>query len=200
MRCTNAKRAGTFRKQAAVGFESYQCLYNFVLTLLIPYFVVMNFRNATVQDIDVIHAIEDICFNPNEAASLESFRARISVFPQHFWLLEVDGTIIGYINGMVTDNETIVDEMFSVAELHNEQGKWQSIFGLAVVPEHRKSGYAGKLIHFLIEKSKEQKRTGITLTCKEYLVGYYEKFGFKDLGVSASVHGGEVWHDMTITF
>ncbi|MDJ1499651.1 GNAT family N-acetyltransferase [Xanthocytophaga agilis] len=160
----------------------------------------MNFRNPTIKDLEPIYQIESICFPPNEAASLDSFSKRLQVFPQHFWLLEDKGQLIGYINGMVTDNQTIVDEMFAQAELHNDNGTWQSIFGIAVLPEYRNNGYGGKLINLLIEKVKEQNRTGITLTCKKYLIPYYEKFGFADLGISRSVHGGEIWHDMILKF
>lgn len=71
---------------------------------------------------------------------------------------------------------------------------------LAVSPAHRKRGYAGQLIKHFIDKAQEQCRLGITLICKAYLVGYYQQFGCADLGLSASVHGGEVWHDMTLTF
>ena len=38
------------------------------------------------------------------------------------------------------------------------------------------------------------------LTCKEALIHYYARFGFKNCGLSASVHGGAVWYDMRITF
>ncbi|ANE50897.1 GNAT family N-acetyltransferase [Flavisolibacter tropicus] len=160
----------------------------------------MKFRNATLDDLESIHQIETVCFPPNEAASFDSFSKRLQVFPNHFWLLEDEGQLIGFINGMVTSNKTIVDEMFANADLHNENGSWQSIFGIAVLPAFRRKGYAEKLINHLIEKSKEQNRTGVTLTCKDYLIPYYKKFGFIDLGISKSVHGGEVWHDMIIKF
>lgn len=160
----------------------------------------MKLRIATLTDLDTITALEQTCFPPNEAATRESFIKRLEVFPGHFWILESEGQLVGFINGMVTDHETIVDEMFAHANLHKEEGKWQSIFGLAVSPDFRKHGYAGKLIRHFIDKAKEEERVGVTLTCKEYLVPYYEKFGFSDRGVSNSVHGGERWHDMTIQF
>ncbi|WP_264551171.1 GNAT family N-acetyltransferase [Flavobacterium sp. N2038] len=160
----------------------------------------MNFRNATISDLAVINEIENLCFSPNEAASLETLAKRLQVFPQHFWLIEDHNNTIGFINGMVTDNRTIVDEMFKDPDLHHENEKWQSVFGLAISPDFQKQGYAGELIKHLIAKSKMQNRQGITLTCKGYLVAYYEKFGFTNLGISASVHGGEVWHDMVIEF
>lgn len=160
----------------------------------------MNFRNAVKSDLPVIHTIENICFSNNQAASLETLSERIKTYPNHFWVLEIENEVVGFINGMVTNNETITDEMFSNVNLHTENGKWQSVFGLAVLPGHRKSGYAGKMIDFLIKQSKEQKKTGIILTCKEYLVSYYKKFGFENKGISNSVHGGEVWYDMVLKF
>ena len=39
------------------------------------------------------------------------------------------------------------------------------------------------------------------LTCKERLIPYYVKFGFKDEGVSdKSTHGNVVWHQMRLVF
>jgi ribosomal protein S18 acetylase RimI-like enzyme len=101
----------------------------------------MQFRNATTDDLEYIVQIESVCFPPNEAASRESFRKRLQVFPQHFWLLEDQGgQLIGYINSLITNKKTIADEMFADAALHNEQGAWQTVFGLAVSPEFRNHG------------------------------------------------------------
>lgn len=160
----------------------------------------MNFRNATFDDLEAISELESLSFPANEAASYEAFTQRLQIFPQHFWLLEEKGKLIGYTNGMTTDNQTITDEMFASAELHNEDGAWQTIFGIAVLPEFRRQGCAGQLINHLIAKSKEQNRSGIILTCKKLLLPYYIKFGFLDLGVSKSVHGGAIWHDMVLKF
>ena len=38
------------------------------------------------------------------------------------------------------------------------------------------------------------------LTCKEGLIPFYEAFGYRNLGVSASVHGGAMWYDMVLEF
>lgn len=160
----------------------------------------MVFRNVTLHDLDAINEIENICFPKNEAATKESIKKRIEVFPEHFWILEHEGAIVGYINGMVTDHEKIIDEMFEKAEMHNSNGRWQSVFGLAVSPDYRNSGFAGQLINYLKNESKKQGKSGITLTCKTHLINYYKNFGFIDLGVSSSNHGGETWHNMTITF
>ncbi|QMW04686.1 GNAT family N-acetyltransferase [Spirosoma foliorum] len=158
----------------------------------------MTIRNATLADLEAIHSIECVCFPENEAASLASFTRRLTVFPNHFWLLETEDKLIGFINGMVTDSDTIQDDMFEQAELHDEQGRWQSVFGLAVSPDYRKQGYAELLVNHLIDRAKQQNRKGITLTCKARLIPYYEKLGFYNAGLSKSAHGGEVWYDMKL--
>ena len=127
----------------------------------------MRIRTATQDDLDAICRVEAICFPASEAGTRESFAARLKVFPRHFLLLEDEGRLIGFVNGMVTDDRTISDVMFEQAELHKEDGKWQSVFGLDVLPEHRRKGYAGQLMRALIEHSREDGRCGCILTCKE---------------------------------
>ena len=155
---------------------------------------------ATIDDLDVLVSIENECFPPAEAATKESFADRLKIYPNHFWVLKLDSKIIGFINGMVTNDLTISDEMFEHAGLHCETGDWQAVFGLDVLPEYRRNGYAARLMEQLIADAKHQNRKGCILTCKEYLINYYEKFGYRNYGVSSSVHGGEVWYDMRLEF
>lgn len=159
-----------------------------------------NIRLATIDDLDNIVKIEKECFPVAEAATEDSLRERLTVYPDHFWLLEIDEKLIGLIDGMVTNELAIVDEMFEKAELHNESGYWQAIFGVAILPEYRRNGYAAILMERVISDSKLQKRKGCILTCKDKLIHYYEKFGFKNYGVSKSVHAGEIWYDMRLEF
>ena len=69
-----------------------------------------------------------------------------------------------------------------------------------VLPEYRRQGGAAMLMNAFIEKARQEGRKGLILTCKEALIPYYSKFGYKSLGVSASVHGGAVWYDMILRF
>lgn len=85
----------------------------------------MKIRTATISDLPIITAVEAECFPPAEAATRKIFEARLSVYPNHFWLLEYTGNLVGFINGMVTNEPSIRDEMFENAELHNEAGDWQ---------------------------------------------------------------------------
>ena len=156
----------------------------------------MYIRTAAMEDLQMITAVEAQCFPAREA----DFRARLSVYPDHFWLLFDEGKLVGFVNGMVTDQADLTDEMYSDASMHDPEGGWQMIFGVDTIPEYRRQGCAEKLLRQAIADAKEQGRKGLVLTCKERLVPYYAKFGFVDEGVSESEHGNALWYQMRLTF
>ena len=159
----------------------------------------MKIRKADRNDIKKLAEVEAACFPPAEAAKEADFRQRLCVFGEHFLLLEENGRLIGFINGMVTDTPHLEDEMYENAALHNENGAWQMVFGLDVVPGYQHKGYASMLMRHLIDRAKQEKRSGVVLTCKEALIGFYEQFGFVCEGVSGSQHGGVCWYEMRLT-
>ena len=69
-----------------------------------------------------------------------------------------------------------------------------------MIEEFRCQGIAAKLMEHMIEDARMHGRKGLILTCKDRLIHYYAKFGYQNLGVSASVHGGAVWYDMLLEF
>lgn len=160
----------------------------------------MTIRHASITDLAALTSVEAACFPPAEAATEADFAARLAVYPNHFWLLEEDGKLLSFVNGMVTDEPTIRDEMFSDAALHNPDGAWQAIFGVNTLPDYRRRGLAGQVLRQVIADTKAQGRRGCILTCKDALIHYYGSFGFRTLGLSDSVHGGAVWYDMTLEF
>lgn len=160
----------------------------------------MRIRTAVMDDLKAVAQVEAVCFPPEEAASEKEFEKRLKVYANHFWILENDRKVICFINGMVTNENTIRDEMYEDASLHDEAGAWQTVFGVNTIPEYRKCGYAAMVMERVIEDAKEQGRKGCILTCKEPLIHYYEKFGYRNKGISNSVHGGAVWYDMVLEF
>ena len=155
----------------------------------------MNIRTATMADLEAISSVEVECFPMSEAPSKEQFIERIRHYGNHFWLMFDDDKLIAFVDGFVTDEFDLTDEMYEKAEMHNENGAWQMIFGVNAIPEYRRHGYAGDLIKCAISAAKEQGRKGLVLTCKEQLIHYYVGFGFVDEGVTdKSVHGNVVWH------
>ena len=160
----------------------------------------MEIRHATMADLASVTAVEAECFPAAEAATEESFRARLSVYPDHFWLLFDDEKLVGFVNGMVTDLADLCDEMYEYAAMHDEKGAWQMIFGVNTLPAYRRQGCAAQLLERAIHDARAQGRKGLVLTCKDALIHYYEKFGFVNEGISASVHGNVVWYQMRLTF
>ncbi|MGE9940068.1 GNAT family N-acetyltransferase [Bariatricus sp. SGI.161] len=160
----------------------------------------MNIRNATMSDLSKIAAVEAECFPAAEAATEKDLKDRLEVYPDHFWLLFDEDKMVGFVNGMVTNEPDLTDEMYEDASMHDESGDWQMIFGVNTITEYRNQGCAAVLIRQAIEDAKEQGRKGLVLTCKDRLIRYYAKFGFENEGVSASVHGNVVWYQMRLTF
>lgn len=157
-------------------------------------------RQAKPEDIKHIAYIESQCFPSAEAASLASFHQRYAIFPECFFVLEVSGVLVGHINGCIYNHPELPDCLYADASLHCPNGSYQTVFGLAVAPEHQHQGYASKLIQYLIKVSQDRELKGIVLTCKTHLVGFYQRYGFEHKGVSASTHGGVSWNDMLLVF
>lgn len=161
----------------------------------------MEIRTASLQDLEDIAAVEAACFPVAEAATKAEFAERIQHYGDHFFLLYDKQKLIAFVDGFVTDEQNLTDEMYEKASLHNENGAWQMIFGVNTLPAYRQHGYAGKLLQKAIADAKEQCRKGLVLTCKSRLVHYYAKFGFVDEGVTdKSTHGNVAWHQMRLTF
>ena len=161
----------------------------------------MQIRTAVMADLAAVTAVEAACFPAAEAATEREFARRLAVYPNHFWLLEEDdGTLVSFINGMVTDEPILRDEMYENAALHREDGAWQMIFGVNTLPRYRRKGCAARVMERVIADARAQGRKGCVLTCKGRLIHYYETFGFQNEGVSSSTHGGVVWYDMRLIF
>ena len=161
----------------------------------------MIIKRAAEEDIPALAAVEAECFPPAEAAAEKDFIERVKYYGNHFWLLYEAGKLIAFVDGFVTDEPDLTDEMYEQAAMHNENGAWQMIFGVNTLPAHRRHGYAGTLLCRAIDDARTQGRKGLVLTCKERLIPYYTRFGFKDEGVSdKSTHGNVVWHQMRLTF
>lgn len=142
--------------------------------------VTMEIRNAVFSDWKALAEIERACF------------------PDHFWLLSDQGRIVSFVDGMVTEEKDLTDEMYERPAMHQEDGAWQMIFGVNTLPAYRRKGCAGALLKQAIADAKRQGRKGLVLTCKEALIPYYAKFGFVNEGISESVHGGAVWYQMRL--
>jgi len=159
----------------------------------------LNIRKVNMGDLDRVAEIEAECFPASEAASKKSIEERILAFTDSFFVAEMDGIIVGFIDGCGTNSPVIYDEMYHDTREHIPGGKNLAVFGLDVVPGYQRQGIAAKLMGHFVEAARKGGREAVILTCKEKLVHYYEYFGFKNCGISGSTHGGVQWYDMTLT-
>ena len=161
----------------------------------------MDIRTAVMNDIDAVAQVEAECFPAAEAATAEEFADRIKYYGNHFWLMFDEGRLVSFVDGFVTNEPDLTDEMYGKAEMHDENGDWQMIFGVNTIPSYRNRGIAGELLKRAVSDAEEQGRKGLVLTCKDHLLHYYAKFGFVSEGVSKySTHGGVKWNQMRLTF
>ncbi len=156
----------------------------------------LHIRNVKIEDLPEINIIENLCFPKKEAATKEAFQKRIQIIPDSFFVAEKDGFIVGFVNGPVIESPFITDDLFSEIQPNPPSGGHQSVLGIAVTPHFQTRGVAAALLAKIEEEARANKRKTITLTCKEDLIGFYEKYGYINMGVSRSEHGGVIWYNM----
>ena len=70
----------------------------------------MEIRTATLKDLDAVSAVESACFPVAEAATPAEFEERLRYYGSHFWLMLDHDKLIGFVDGMVTDGEVMVNQ------------------------------------------------------------------------------------------
>lgn len=157
-----------------------------------------EFREIKKEEAMIAAEIEQICFPPNEACTPERMTKRVELAPELFLVVieKETGTMVGFLNGLATEEETLRDEFFTDASLHHKNGKNVMILGLDVLPEYRGQGIATVLMKTYLKREKERGRKRIILTCLEGKVSMYEKMGYQNNGISGSNWGAEQWYEM----
>ncbi|KAJ4414627.1 hypothetical protein N0V82_007810 [Gnomoniopsis sp. IMI 355080] len=79
---------------------------------------------------------------------------------------------------------------------HLEGGKVICMHSLAVAPKMQGCGLGKLVIKSFLQQMKTIGSERVALICQDYLVTYYERFGFKHVGKSSAKFGGGGWHNM----
>ena len=82
----------------------------------------MTIRYAVTADIPALSAVEAECFPPAEVATAAEFAERVAYYGNHFWLMYDGDKLISFVDGFVTDDADLTDEMCENAAMHNENG------------------------------------------------------------------------------
>jgi ribosomal protein S18 acetylase RimI-like enzyme len=157
-----------------------------------------NFRTARPTDVDRCFEIEISAYEGGEAATHEKISKRIGVYPKGFLVLEIDGTLVGFINCGCAYQVEMSDEALKELIGHDPDAPNVVIMSVVVDPAHHGKGLSRALMVEFVERMKRMGKTTIHLMCKEHHVPLYEKFGYRYMGPSASDHGGMTWHEMSM--
>ena len=156
----------------------------------------LHLRQATPADLAALIALENQSFTPDEAATPDAFALRLQRIPDSFWVAEVEGHLVGLVNGPVVAERYIRDELFKDLQPNPAQGGHQTVLGLAVAPAWRQKGIGRRLLAQLESVARAAQRETVTLTCLEDRIPFYEALGYVNEGRSASAHAGEAWFNM----
>ena len=60
--------------------------------------------------------------SPQPVSYTHLFRDRLQAYAGHFWLMFDGETLISFVDGMVTDQPDLTDDLYENAALHSEDG------------------------------------------------------------------------------
>lgn len=154
----------------------------------------IKIRNVQIEDLESILKIIKDTFPIAEGANAEKIRFRMDEFSQWFFVVEEERKVVGFIIGRPFNKEYIFDELYGAEKL--EVGNNLAILTVATLPERQHHRISTHVIKYFLERAKEKEVEAIVLACKKELITFYESFGFTNLGISGSSHGGSTWYDM----
>jgi len=156
-------------------------------------------RTVMKADLDRCYEIESLAYPQSEAASKANILKRLIKFPEGFLVLKNEKEIMGFINSGATNKVVLSDERFKELVGHDKNGKHIVIMSVVLHPDYQKKGYSSLLMKAFIQNMKALKKEEIYFICKEELLPLYEKFGYQNLGLSSSSHGGASWFEMSLS-
>lgn len=154
-------------------------------------------RAARKEDLELLAQVEAECFPAAEAASRKEIEKRLDTCSKSFFVAEdKKGSMLGFVNGCVAASEHLADELYHNSALHDNDGDYQMIFGLNVLPQYRRQGIGEALMRHMIASAKERGKRAVILTCKQHMVTFYSRIGYRFIEPSDSTHGGAAWYVM----
>ncbi len=147
-------------------------------------------RKATVNDIEHIMDIEHESFCENVYEDLKVFKDRITTFPDGFLILEVEGSICGYISSEIWSYaENIHEDMFnlnhSINNVHDATGSELYISSIGILKKYRGKGYGKLLFSELSRKITESYNISslILIVSVQWIAAkrIYENNGFREI-------------------
>lgn len=157
----------------------------------------MEIRYAQLTDLPTISRLEQASFKQEEQIADEVLEVYLTDSSQTCLVMEHEGEVIAYLLSLPSISARVTDGIFFLEKGQvEESGEHLAIASLVVSSACKGQGVGTLLLAALKEVAQEKGLQGISLTCKESLVGYYEQSQFEDCGPSESQFGGRLWYDM----
>jgi GNAT superfamily N-acetyltransferase len=157
-----------------------------------------RFRNATPADTSRCYQIEISAYEGDEAATEQKIATRIAQYPEGFLVMELDGEIVGFINGGCAHEVVMSDEAFKELIGHDPAAPNVVIMSVVVDPVYQGKGYSTQLMRTFVEQMARLGKKTIHLMCKDCHVELYARMGYRYVKPSDSDHGGMAWHEMVM--
>ncbi|MCF8107074.1 MAG: GNAT family N-acetyltransferase [Desulfohalobiaceae bacterium] len=140
----------------------------------------LSITTARPEDIPGIHALEQEV-EGGHGADQETLRARLRMFPEGFLVARCRDRIAGYLESMIWQGRPFsrFREIQDFPRLHNPAGDELYLIFLAVDPEFRSRGVAGRLLFCLSDVGRKFSLKRIRLVAKEELILFYKANGFE---------------------
>lgn len=157
--------------------------------------MLIRLRQAKIDDIEHVLAIEDSSFDAGIKESPQVFKERIAVFPEGFFLAETEAckNPVGYIcSELWPSGRELTYQTFSlghsIRKVHSCEGTELYISSMGVLPDYRGRGYGGQMLQQLIASSKAtypQVASVVLIVSEKWTAAKktYLKLGFEQIGL-----------------
>ena len=156
----------------------------------------VHIRRVEYADLEACCMLENLCFDEMEIAPRDFIEKRIELYPDGFYVAEIEGRLVGMVNSGATHREDITDEGLKYLSGHVRNGRNAVIFSLAVHPDFRRRGIGRALVEQMIRVAAEKEKQRVLLLCQEERISLYTTMGFVKVGLVTSNFGGRLLHQL----
>lgn len=139
----------------------------------------MDFFTARDRDLAQIAFLEN-AMEGADAASVETLRARLRIFPEGFLVAWEQGRLVGYIESCLWDRAIPEFQPHPgfFAEQHRPAAKTLYIIFIGVREEYRRQSVGSQLIEALLQATRPLALQRVHAVSRDQLMPFYQNLGF----------------------